>query len=87
MRNDADDKIIIKRESDGHYVYFNVRDDADNGTIIDFVLRRRSRSSGGVRKELRSRRIAWLEASQVDDPQKTDGATSCSHSTSKHQQR
>lgn len=50
MRNDADDKIIIKRENDGHYVYFNVRDDADNGTIIDFVLRRKCRSLGGVRK-------------------------------------
>jgi len=30
------DKIIIKRDWDGHYVYFSVRDDADNGSIIDF---------------------------------------------------
>jgi hypothetical protein len=58
MRNAADDKIIIKRENDGHYVYFNVRDDADNGTIIDFALRRKCRSLGGIRKELRP----WIGA-------------------------
>jgi hypothetical protein len=63
MRNAADDKIIIKRENDGHYVYFNVRDDADNGTIIDFCLRRKCRSLGGVRKELRP----WIGA-VIQDP-------------------
>ena len=63
MRNAADDKIIIKRENDGHYVYFNVRDDADNGTIIDFALRRKCRSLGGVRKELRP----WIGA-MIEDP-------------------
>ena len=57
MRNDADDKIIIKRENDGHYVYFNVRDDADNGTIIDFVLRRKCRSLG--RRPKRIAAVDW----------------------------
>ena len=33
----SDDKVIIKRGMDGHYVYFSVRDDRDNGSIIDFV--------------------------------------------------
>src|SRR4051812_18017521 len=64
MRNAADDKIIIKRELDGHYVYFNVRDDADNGSIIDFVLRRKARGDfGRMRKILRP----WIGAA-VEDP-------------------
>lgn len=56
MRHANGDKIIIKRDADSHYVFFSVRDDADNGTIIDFVKRRLVCSIGGVRKELRP----WL---------------------------
>src|SRR5262245_34206013 len=65
MRRDADnDKIVIKRELDGHYVYFSVRDDADNGSIIDLVLRRKARGSfGRVRRILRP----WIGAA-VEDP-------------------
>jgi hypothetical protein len=47
------DKIIIKRNSNGHYVFFSVRDDADNGTIIDFIQKRQRLSLGGVRQALR----------------------------------
>jgi hypothetical protein len=47
------DKVIIKRGVDGHYVYFSVRDDRDNGSIIDFVQHRQGMSLGAVRKELR----------------------------------
>jgi len=47
------DKIIVKRAMDGHYVYFSVRDDRDNGSIIDFVQFRQGVSLGAVRKELR----------------------------------
>lgn len=47
------DKVVIKRNGNGHYVYFSVRDDADNGTIIDFVQHRERVSLGAVRKELR----------------------------------
>jgi hypothetical protein len=47
------DKVIIKRGHDGHYVYFSVRDDRDNGSIIDFVQFRQGLSIGAVRKELR----------------------------------
>jgi hypothetical protein len=56
MRKDGrgGDKIIIKRNGNGHYVFFSVRDDADNGTIIDFVQNREGVSLGAVRKELRS---------------------------------
>src|SRR5580700_8701575 len=53
MRHAAGDKIIIKRDTDGHYVYFSVRDDGDHGTIIDFASRRLGLSLGAVRKELR----------------------------------
>jgi hypothetical protein len=34
------DKIIVARERDGHWVYFSVRDESNNGTIIDFIQRR-----------------------------------------------
>jgi len=37
------DKIIIKRNGNGHDVFFSVRDDADNGTIIDFIQKRERR--------------------------------------------
>lgn len=47
------DKIVIKRNTNGHYVYFSVRNDADNGTIIDFVQHRKNLSLGRVRQELR----------------------------------
>jgi len=49
----TDDKVVIKRGGDGHYVYFSVRDDRDHGTIIDFVQHRQRLSLGAVRKELR----------------------------------
>jgi hypothetical protein len=49
----SNDKVIIKRGMDGHYLYFSVRDDRDNGTIIDFVQFRQGLSLGAVRKELR----------------------------------
>src|SRR5438270_10608444 len=52
MRRGAD-KIVIKRDTDGHYFYFSVRDDADHGTIIDFIHHRERLSLGEMRKELR----------------------------------
>jgi hypothetical protein len=53
MRDPAGDKIIIKRDGDGHYVFFSVRDDRDHGSIVDFVQRRKNLTLGAVRKELR----------------------------------
>jgi Protein of unknown function (DUF3991)/Toprim-like len=50
------DKIVIKLNGTGHYVYFSVLDDQDNGSIIDFVQRRKRLNLGEVRKELRQ----WL---------------------------
>jgi hypothetical protein len=65
MRHPAtNDKVIIKRGLDGHYVYFSVRDDRDNGSIIDFVQFRQRLSLGAVRKELRP----WIGAPPVPVP-------------------
>jgi hypothetical protein len=60
----TDDKVVIKRSLDGHYVYFSVRDDRDNGTIIDFVQFRQRQSLGAVRKELRP----WIGMPPVPVP-------------------
>jgi hypothetical protein len=54
MRHANGDKIIIKRDTDNHYVYFSVQNDADHGTIIDFVMRRKDLNLGTTRKELRA---------------------------------
>jgi len=53
MRHPNGDKIIIARGHDGHWIYFSVRDNSDNGSIIDFVQHRSGGSLGEVRKELR----------------------------------
>jgi Protein of unknown function (DUF3991)/Toprim-like len=49
------DKVVIKLNADDrHFVYFTVHDEQDNGSIIDFVMRRKGISNfGEVRKELR----------------------------------
>src|SRR5437867_5162121 len=47
------DKIIVKRNGNGHYVFFSVRDDDDHGTLIDFLQRRQNLSLGAVRQILR----------------------------------
>ena len=49
----TDDKIVVRLDRDGHWTYFSVRDDRDNGTIIDFALRRGARSLSEVREQLR----------------------------------
>jgi hypothetical protein len=47
------DKIVVKRNGNGHYVFFSVRDDSDHGTLIDFLQRRVHGSLGVVRQVLR----------------------------------
>ena len=47
------DKIVVKRNGNGHYVFFSVREDDDHGTVIDFVQRRQNLTLGAVRKVLR----------------------------------
>ena len=64
MRHPNGDKIVVNRSADGHYVYFSVRDDDDNGSIIDFVQRRDRVSLGVVRKILRP----WIGMPPVPVP-------------------
>lgn len=49
----GDDKIVVATDSDGHGIYFSVRDPSDHGTIIDFVQKRQGLSLGQARKVLR----------------------------------
>src|SRR5947209_10040751 len=51
------DKIVVKRNGNGHYVFFSVRDDDDHGTLIDFLQRRQNLSLGAVRQILRP----WID--------------------------
>ena len=61
---ESNDKVIIRRDCDGHWTYFSVRDNRDNGTVIDFLQKRRSKGLGQVRKELR----AWLQVGRPHLP-------------------
>jgi Toprim-like len=56
------DKVLITREADGHWVYCSVRDERDNGTIIDFVQHRTRDGLGRVRADLRQ----WLGLPRPD---------------------
>jgi hypothetical protein len=59
MRHPGGDKIVITRGDNKHWIYFSIRDETDNGSIIDFVLNRRRCDFGDVRRELRR----WLGSS------------------------
>jgi hypothetical protein len=50
---EAGDKIVLARGQDEHWIYFSVRDERDNGSIVDFVQKRKGVKLGGVRQELR----------------------------------
>ena len=54
MRHPDGDKIIISKAQSGDWVYFSIRDDRDNGTIIDFLQKRGGGSLGQIRKALRA---------------------------------
>jgi hypothetical protein len=58
------DKIVVKRNGNGHYVFFSVRDDHDHGTIIDFLQRREHLSLGAVRQILRP----WIGRAAIPLP-------------------
>ncbi len=52
MRHANGDKVIIARQGP-HWVYFSVRNDADNGSILDFVMHRENCALGRARQTLR----------------------------------
>lgn len=59
LRNDqTGDKIVVSRnEANEHYIYFSMRNEQDNGTIIDFLQERTGKNLGQVRVWLRK----WLK--------------------------
>jgi hypothetical protein len=61
MRHSGGDKIVITRGEDRHWIYFSVRDEADNGSIVDFIQHRRRCSIVAVRWVLRP----WIGGSIV----------------------
>ena len=54
LRHQNGDKIVVATDTDRHGVYFSVFDNADNGTIVDFVQNRRNVGLSQVRQELRN---------------------------------
>lgn len=63
MRHPNGDKIIIARQAE-NWVYFSVRDDKDNGSIIDFVMRRQTEGMGQARQTLRQ----WIGQPPLVNP-------------------
>ena len=59
LRNDqTGDKIVVSRnESNGHYIYFSMRDESNNGSVIDFIQSHTGKNLGRVRVLLRK----WLK--------------------------
>ena len=49
----AGDKIVVARANDNHWVYFSVHNDYDNGSIIDFIQKRKNLNLGRIRQLLR----------------------------------
>jgi hypothetical protein len=53
LKHDSGDKLVVARNKDNVWVYFNVHGN-DKGTVIDLVQQLKNCSLGEVRKELRS---------------------------------
>lgn len=59
-------RVIIGTDAtSGHSVYYSVRDDTDNGTIVDFIQRRQALNLGQVRRELRP----WIGRGPAERPE------------------
>lgn len=66
MRSGGDIIVIATDASDGHGIYFSIGDDGDNGSVIDFYLRRTQWNLGQIRKELRG----WMPAAARPSPKR-----------------
>jgi hypothetical protein len=62
------DKISVRRDIDGHYVYYSFRDENDHGTILDFIKARLGKTLGGARVVLRPFRAGTVIAYQHLEP-------------------
>ena len=56
LQKDGETIVVGQDRRDNHYIYFNVGDNADSGTVLDFVQKRTGETLGKVRKRLRQ----WL---------------------------
>jgi len=63
LKHPSGDKLIIAKNRNGQFMYFNAKGN-DNGTIIDFVQARERCSLGEVRKLLRP----WLNGTMSPPP-------------------
>jgi len=53
LRHANGDKVVVSRNSEGKFVYYSFRDERDNGTIFDFIGKRKGLNFGEIRRELR----------------------------------
>jgi len=67
MRHSDGDKIIISKKGPT-WIYFSVRDNQDNGTIIDLLQHRGAGNLGEIRKILRN----WMGTSRNPDHRKEE---------------
>ena len=70
LKNETGDKVVAKFNGD-HWIYFSVHDRADNGSVLDFVQRRKGWNLGNVRKWLRD------VTGQTRTPDKIENVRSC----------
>ncbi|MEQ1908042.1 MAG: DUF3991 and TOPRIM domain-containing protein [Vicinamibacterales bacterium] len=68
MERGQQDKIIITRDSDNHYIYFSVKAD-HSGTVIDLAKRYVSENFGEIRKALRRWSDSPVPPAPVPAPQ------------------
>ena len=54
LHPNGDKVVIVRQANNGHWTYFSVHDQTDNGTIIDFCQKRTGGNLGHVRKTLRA---------------------------------
>jgi len=52
LKKDNDVVVVKRNSSNNHWIYFNARNDEDNGTIIDFLQNRGIGNLGAVRRFL-----------------------------------
>ncbi len=55
------DRILVATQNNYHGVYFNSQDDSDEGSVIEFLMRRRGKDLREARKELRF----WLKEVRI----------------------
>ncbi|MHB8989212.1 MAG: toprim domain-containing protein [Desulfobulbia bacterium] len=82
LRHENGDKIVVATGQNGHGIYFSVRDDRDNGSIIDFVQIRTGASLGQIRKTLRP----WIDGAEAP-PQQQRYPEPKPHPTSRDRQQ